>query len=237
MYDARKSIKEHYAIHSVQVYACFLLSVEVPLPPHGSPLRKMASNTHGLPRRCIAVLQACQAFLNILTANNNFCVICRNQFEVANFIAVFGCCRLYYHIECAAKWLNYPILRSHHHNHNNNNTTSFQPRYVTCGPCTARWDQRRFNSYFPANQFEERLERLASGRKVSMVPAGIPPANAPLVDAAINYGRHGLSVLLDEMMGRGAEPMNEEDAQRLLDTLIERIRLNVGIDRWANHHF
>jgi hypothetical protein len=63
------------------------------------------------------------------------------------------------------------------------------------------------------------------------VEAGIPPANGSLTEAVRVYGGSGLMVLLREMVGFGSGPVEEEEAQRLLNTTVERLYQRTQEDR------
>ena len=75
---------------------------------------------------------------------------------------------------------------------------------------------------------------MAVQQSVVNVPAGIPPADASLVDAVTYYGRLGLGVILSEMVGLEPAPTKEEDVPSLLDILIERFQHRV---RNTDPHF
>lgn len=181
---------------------------------------EMPIATLKIPRRCIAVLTIVQELLDTLDDNRNFCVICRNNFEAGDVLSIFGCCGLFYHLECASKWMNMPPLYGQ--------PTSL-PTYATCMPCTARWHRGMLNAYFPPDDLNDPTDLLASGRNVVYVPAGVPPANSSLVDAVTHYGRFGIRVIFGEILGR-TPPVRQEELPHLFDTLMERFK-----DRIYNH--
>lgn len=178
----------------------------------------MATKKLNVPRDCIGVIMVIQELLDILDENRNFCVICRNKFEAGNVLTIFGCCMLSYHLECASKWLNMPAYGQH----------DVRPLYVTCRPCTARWDRRTLNAYFPPNRLHERIDSTLNEGDVRLCLAGIPPADSSLVDAATQYGRLGLCVILAETVGHGHVPINREDVLDMIAALMERVRDREG---------
>lgn len=184
----------------------------------------MATETLYIPHSHIGVLTAVQQLLDMMDDNDNFCVICRDKFEVGDALAIFGCCSLYYHLQCASTWLNTPACGE----------TDLSPSYVTCMPCISRWDGAIFNAYFPPQELKEQMESIAISKRVVKVPAGVPPANASLVDAAKHYGRVGLYVILCERAGEEQGPPREEELPDLMRTVMERV-LQWSFDEHTEH--
>lgn len=173
----------------------------------------MAAQTLRVPRAYIGVLTVIPELVDILPKTRNFCTICRNKFEAGDSLAVFGCCGLVYHLECASKWLNIP----------SQTPNQIQIAYVTCLPCTARWDRRVLNEFFPPANMPEHIERLAKTRSIVHVPAGIPPTGASLVEVGTYYGRLGLRVILSEVVGYGQGPLKSDELVQLLFAVMQRI--------------
>jgi hypothetical protein len=136
-------------------------------------------------------LTAVQALLDTLSHDRNYCVICREQFKAGDVLSIFGCCSLFYHLECASTWLNQPVF---------DGTGMPISDFVTCMPCTARWDRDTFNEYFAPHELSKGIQTMASGGDVVFIPAGAPPQTSSLVYAATHYGQDGLGLVLAEAM-------------------------------------
>jgi hypothetical protein len=170
-----------------------------------------------LPRWDIAVFTVIPAFLEKQNENTRFCAICREDFELGEEIAIFGCCMLRYHIHCASKWLNIAPK-----------DPGRLPRYVTCQPCTARWDRIPFNHHFPP-QNPENNAQLRLGRVVH-VDAGIPPRGCSVVEAYRSYHLRGRLALIEERVVETQGPFQRGDTiPAILDRLLRpRLRIAEG---------
>lgn len=158
-----------------------------------------------------------QAVFDGLKDNERFCVICRNDFQLNNLAAVFACCNLLYHVECASMWFN----------HSSRTERGGPQRYVTCALCTARWERRMVTDILP-NPALEQLPGIKDGESgLLRIQAGIPPSSCLLLHAATCYGRHGLAVALYEILGTNRSPMSLEDAISLWHDLTEQFRRRV----------
>lgn len=81
--------------------------------------------------------------------------------------------------------------------------------FVTCMPCTARWDRDTFNEYFAPNELSKGIQTMASGGNVVFIPAGAPPLTSSLVYAATHYGQDGLGLALTEAMEESSVKQEE----------------------------
>ena len=129
---------------------------------HNYPIQ-MANTSVNIPHRCIAVLKIIQELLDKLGENRGLCGICKNKFEPANVLAIFGCCGEFCHLDCASGWLNSPLRRR-------SLNTNTPPQSVTCMLCTARWHPRTFNGFFPLpKQIQKQIEQMAGARNVNYI--------------------------------------------------------------------
>jgi hypothetical protein len=153
-------------------------------------------------------LTAVKELVDTLNDDRNFCIICRGKFEAGEALSIFGCCGLFYHLECASSWVN----QSTH------GPATTMETYAICMPCTARWDRDMINGYFPPGEINTGAQSMASGRDVVFIPAGVPPAKATFVYAVTYYGQDGLSILLAE--GLGDSSVRQEDLPDRIDEVL-----------------
>lgn len=176
-----------------------------------------------LTRSTVGLFRLVPEFLDALEGNDRICAACHGAFHNDGFMAVLGCCNFPQHLSCMVNWLEPPLPPPGHR----------LPQYTTCLRCTARWNRRIVGGASLLGTISGiDPPRVGLGR-IFRIEAGIPPANCSLTEAVKDYGRSGLIVLLSEIVGIDSGPLGREDAQQLLDTMVEQLYQRVQHDRKA----
>jgi hypothetical protein len=144
------------------------------------------------------------------------CQFCQNALQPNTLTAIIGCCGLQYHLGCLSLWFNLGTPKTKIHEF---------LAFFECPLCRSRWDRSTVTAALALHrQQKDSLPLAAASNSLLAIDAGDAAETLPLLQSAIRFGRRGLARRVSELLGTSRDPMSEDQARRLWETLSESFR-------------